>query len=175
MHMSPLTSSPRSSRHSFSKSASSPGFTPAFCGSSPVLTCTNSSGRRPCRAISCAIARAIFGRSMEWIASNNSTASRALFDCNGPIRCSATSGKGAQRRPLRLRLLHAVFPEHAMARLQHGDDHLRIERLRHDDELHRRRVAARARSRRGDPRPHASEPPRRRRLDRLRASHARQP
>ena len=33
--------------------------------------------------------RAIFGRSMEWMTSNSATASLALLDCSGPIRCSS--------------------------------------------------------------------------------------
>ena len=43
------------------------GSTPAFCGSSPVLTWTNRSGRRPCRAISFASAAAdAAGRACGW-------------------------------------------------------------------------------------------------------------
>ena len=72
------------------------GRTPAFCGSSPVLTCTSSRGRRPWRAISAARASAIFGRSTLSMTSKVSTASRALLDCSGPMRCSSTSGKIAR-------------------------------------------------------------------------------
>ena len=37
------------------------------------------------------------GRSTEWMASNSATASFALFDCNGPTRCSSMPGWRAVR------------------------------------------------------------------------------
>ena len=49
-------------------------------------------GCRPCLAISLASASHRLGRSTEWIASNSATASFALLDCSGPIRCSSIPG-----------------------------------------------------------------------------------
>ena len=48
---------------------------------------------------------------------------------------------GAQRRPFRLRLLHAVLAEHALAGRNHRLDRLRPEGLRDRDQRHRRRLA----------------------------------
>ena len=47
----------------------------------------------------------MLGRSTEWITSNSATASFALLDCSGPIRCNSTPGQARhQRRPFRLAL-----------------------------------------------------------------------
>src|SRR5688572_10927700 len=92
MHIRPAMSSSSSSRHRRSNPPVSLGMTPAFWGSSPVLTSMKSCKRRPWRAISSATARAIFGRSMVWMASKRVTASFALLDCSDPIRCSSTPG-----------------------------------------------------------------------------------
>src|SRR3954453_13491735 len=75
------------------KASASVGAMPAFCGSSPVLSWTNNSGRRFCELISLANASQTLGRSTEWTASNRATASLALLDCSGPIRCRARSGQ----------------------------------------------------------------------------------
>ena len=48
--------------------------------------------RRLLLAISLANASQMLGRSTEWMASNSATASFALLDCSGPIRCSARPG-----------------------------------------------------------------------------------
>ena len=92
MHIRPAMSKPYFSRHSLMRASACSGSTPAFCGSAPVLTCTNRSGCFPAFWISFANASQILGRSTEWIASNKAKASFALLDCSGPIRCSAMSG-----------------------------------------------------------------------------------
>src|SRR5437899_6078719 len=53
----------------------------------------NNSGRLFCELISFANASQMLGRSTEWMASNSATASFALLDCNGPIRCNAIPGQ----------------------------------------------------------------------------------
>ena len=95
MHIKPATSSLSSSRHSATSAGASLGSTPAFCGSAPVLTWMKRESRLPWRCISSATARAIFSRSIEWMASNSSTASFVLLDCSGPMRCNSTSGNSA--------------------------------------------------------------------------------
>ena len=120
MHISPEIVSPYLSRHRPRNASASCGSTPAFCASAPVLISTNNSGVRPCLAISLASASHRLGRSTEWMASNSATASLALFDCSGPIRCSSMPAMlRHQRRPFGFGLLHAVFAEHALA----GGDH----------------------------------------------------
>src|ERR1700730_470080 len=79
-------------RQAAMKASASSGRTPAFCGSAPVLISTNRTGERPCLSISLASAAHRLGRSTEWMASNRSTASRALLDCSGPIRCNSRPG-----------------------------------------------------------------------------------
>ncbi len=64
------------------------GRMPAFCGSAPVLISTNSCGGRPCLRFPWPAPRTGLRRSTEWMASNSATASFALLDCSGPIRCS---------------------------------------------------------------------------------------
>ena len=55
--------------------------------------------------------------------SNSATASFALLDCSGPIRCSSMSGNSLlQRRPFALRFLHAVLAEDALAGLDDRTD-----------------------------------------------------
>ena len=65
--------------------------------------------------------------------------------------------RGAQRRPFRLRLLHAVLAEHALARRDHRLDRVRRKCLRHRDQRHRRRIALRLGACRGDLVAHARE------------------
>src|SRR5690348_13422162 len=97
MHIRPEMVRPWLSRHSRRKASAASGRIPAFCGSAPVLISTNNRGARPCLAISLASAAHRLARSTEWLASNSATASLALLDCSGPIRCSATSGWRALR------------------------------------------------------------------------------
>src|SRR5262249_38150685 len=47
-----------------------------------------------------------------------------------------------ERRPFRLRLLHAILAEHALAGGDHRLDRIRAERLRNRDERHRAGIAA---------------------------------
>src|SRR5215217_1593391 len=75
------------------KASASPGAMPAFCGSSPILIWTNNSGCLFWEFISLANASQMLGRSTEWMASNSATASFALLDCSGPIRCTAIPGQ----------------------------------------------------------------------------------
>src|SRR6185436_16409191 len=53
----------------------------------------NNSGRLFWELISLANASQMLGRSTEWMASNSATASFALLDCSGPIRCTAMPGQ----------------------------------------------------------------------------------
>jgi hypothetical protein len=46
-----------------------------------------------------------------------------------------------ERGPFRLRLLHAILAEHALAGSDHGLDRIRAERLRNCDQRHRGRIA----------------------------------
>src|SRR5665811_2080392 len=64
MHMSPSMVRLNVSRQSAMKPSVSSGARPAFCGSSPVLTCTNRRGRFPCRSISSASARPKLARAL---------------------------------------------------------------------------------------------------------------
>ncbi len=73
-------------------------------------------GRLPWRSISRASASARRGRSTVSIASKSATASRTLLVCSGPMRWRRRSGvRCLQRRVFRLRLLHAVLAEEAVA------------------------------------------------------------
>ena len=90
MHIRPLTCRPQRSRQAARKASASRGGMPAFCGSSPVLTWTSSRGARPARTISRPSSIARLSRSTVSITSNSATASRALLDCSGPMRCSST-------------------------------------------------------------------------------------
>src|SRR6185503_5692379 len=49
----------------------------------------NNSGRLCWELIALANASQMLGRSTEWMASNSATASFALLDCSGPIKCNA--------------------------------------------------------------------------------------
>ena len=62
-----------------------------------------------------------------------------------------------QRRPFVRRLLHPVLAEEALARRQRRTDAPGAEGLRHGDEAHLRRVAARVAGGGGDARPHGGE------------------
>ena len=86
---------------------------------------------------------------MVWMASNSSTASLALLDCSGPMRCSSTPGNCAlQRRPFALGLLHAVLAEDADGRRRStGTISGRLEGLGDGDQLHVARHRARPRAR----------------------------
>src|SRR5690349_23039600 len=68
MHISPTTGTPASPQCS-SKAGSAATGQPPFCGSSPTLTWTKQSGRRPVVAIALASAATSDGRSTEWMAS----------------------------------------------------------------------------------------------------------
>jgi hypothetical protein len=65
MHINPEIVRPCVSRHAAMNASASCGKTPAFCGSAPVLICTNNVGWRLCRAISFASAAHRLGRSTE--------------------------------------------------------------------------------------------------------------
>src|SRR5690606_10511134 len=95
MHIRPARASP-ASRQRTSRSGSSAGVQPPFCGSSPTLTWTKQSGRRPVLAVALPSASTSEGRSTEWITSNSRTASSALFDWSRPTRCSLRSGCAAR-------------------------------------------------------------------------------
>ena len=64
-YISPEISKPYFSRQRAMKASASTGAAPAFCGSPPVLSCTNSSGRFFCELISLANASQMLGRSTE--------------------------------------------------------------------------------------------------------------
>ena len=128
---------------------------PPFCGSSPILTWTKQSGRRPAFAIASASAcdqrRPV---DAEWIASNKATASSALFDCSRPIRCSRTLGiSRAKGRPFRLRLLHPVLAEIALAGGDQRRDRFRRLGFGDRDQGDVIGLAAGQRRRLADPRP----------------------
>ena len=119
------------------RASASAGSTPAFCGSSPVLTCTKRSGHRPISCASRARVVTSFDRSSVWIASAISIAARALLDCSGPIRCSASPRiVPAKVGPLALRLLHLVLAEDPLPLVQHGAHALQRLDLGHGDQRH---------------------------------------
>ncbi len=123
-HISPTIGRPSRSRHSAINSSAAAGRTPDFCGSSPVLTSMKQGRRRPLRAISRASAWAKRGRSTVSITSKCATASLHLVGLQRPDQVQGEIGKFlAQRREFRLRLLHPVLAEDAMAggeRVAHG-------------------------------------------------------
>ena len=86
------------------------GSTPAFCGSRPVLTWTNSQGGAA--RLHPAASRRGAGRSRLWMASNSSIARVTLFDLQRADQVKLDPAKVLrQRRPLALRLLHPVLAE----------------------------------------------------------------
>ena len=96
------TSGPRSPgrapRGSVSTNAAvSRGSMPAFCGSVAGIDLDESFGLRSCFCASpWRASAAIFSRSTVSMTSNSATASFALLDCSGPIRCSSTSAKSSR-------------------------------------------------------------------------------
>ena len=112
MHISPSIESPCASRQRATKAAASSGAMPAFCGSSPVLTCTKSVGRRPCRAISLASAA---GEPVAVERVDRVEERHRLARLVGLQRADQMQAKigiaRAKRRPLAFRLLHAVLAE----------------------------------------------------------------
>ena len=74
--------------------------------------------------------------------SKSATASLALFDCSGPMRCSSTSGIArAQSGPFRLGLLHVVLAEDPLAGGENRLDGVRRKRLGNGHQGDRRRIA----------------------------------
>ena len=101
-------------------------------------------------AAAAAIASASRGRSSVSITSASRTASRALLVCRPPMMCRLNRCSGAQRRELRRRLLHAVLAEHRLAGRQRRAHRLDRLGLRHRDQRHILRLAARLDRRVGD-------------------------
>ena len=98
------------------KASAAAGNTPAFCGSSPVLTSMRQGRRRPVRSISRASASARRGRSTVSMTSKCATASLHLVGLQRADQVQREVGKFApQRGKFRQRLLHPVLAEDALA------------------------------------------------------------
>ena len=79
---------------------------------------------------------------MVWMASNRATASLRLVGLQRPDQVQLDAGVAlAQRRPLGLRLLHAVLAEPAVAGIEHRRDVLGAEGLGDGDQMNRGRIA----------------------------------
>ena len=139
MHISPSMARPCTSRQRATKASASSGRTPAFCGSAPVLTWTRRRGRRPCALISLASAAAMLSRSTVWMASKSATASAPCSTAAARSDAARCPGIAAERRPFRLRLLHAVLAEDPLPGRDDGPDRRRLEGLGYGDQAHRTR------------------------------------
>ena len=105
------------------KASASAGRTPAFCGSSPVLTWISTRGRAPAFMPASASARASFSpvQGLDDVEQGHGLVRLVGLQRSDQPQLQIGQGR-APFAPAALRLLHPVFAEHALAGVQGGLD-----------------------------------------------------